>query len=72
MQACWLFLTRTVRATKLIAGDARVPKPLRCIAALGLLPIPGPVDEAVLLLVAPFLAIFYRTPMREAWEKAAK
>jgi hypothetical protein len=58
-------------ATKLIARDARVPKPLRWIAAIGLLPIPGPVDEAVLLLIAPILAIFYRTPMRDAWEQAS-
>jgi hypothetical protein len=48
-----------------------VPKPLRWIAAVGLLPIPGPVDEAVLLLIAPVLAIFYRAPMRDAWEKAS-
>ena len=67
----WSLLARTVMATKLIARDARVPKPLRWIAAIGLLPIPGPVDEAVLLLIAPILAIFYRTPMREAWEQAS-
>jgi hypothetical protein len=53
---------------KLIARDSRVPKPLRLIAAIGLLPIPGPVDEAVLLLVAPVFAIFYREPMRDAWQ----
>jgi hypothetical protein len=55
---------------KLIARDSRVPKPLRWIAAIGLLPIPGPVDEAVLLLVAPVLMIFYREPMRDAWQRA--
>jgi hypothetical protein len=52
---------------KLIAKDKRVPKPLRWIAAIGLLPIPGPVDEAALVLVAPIFVIFYRQPMREAW-----
>ncbi len=67
----WVFLTRTIRAMKLIARDARVPKPLRWIAAVGLLPIPGPVDEAVLLLIAPVFVIFYRAPMRDAWEKAS-
>ena len=35
-----------------------------------LLPIPGPVDEAVLLLLAPILFVFYRQPMREAWLNA--
>jgi len=65
------FLTRAIEATKLIARDARVPKPLRWVAAIGLLPIPGPIDEAVLLVIAPVFLIFYRAPMRDAWEKAA-
>jgi hypothetical protein len=64
------FVTRTMRAVKLLARDSRVPKPLRWIAAIGLLPIPGPVDEAVLLLTAPVFVIFYRDPMRDAWQQA--
>jgi hypothetical protein len=55
---------------RLLARDSRVPKPLRWIAGIGLLPIPGPVDEAVLLLVAPVFVIFYRDPMRDAWARA--
>jgi hypothetical protein len=55
---------------KHLARDSRVPKPLRWIAAIGLLPIPGPVDEAVLLLIAPIFMIFYREPMRDAWGQA--
>jgi hypothetical protein len=54
----------------LLARDARIPKPLRWLAGIGLLPIPGPLDEIVLLLVAPILVGFYREPMREAWERA--
>ena len=54
-----------------MARDGRIPKPLRWLAALGLLPIPGPFDEAVLLLIAPPLFIFYRGPMRDAWRRAA-
>jgi hypothetical protein len=57
---------------KLLARDTRVPKPLRWIAAIGLLPIPGPIDEAVLLLVAPIFLVFYREPMRNAWEQALR
>ena len=56
----------------LLARDDRVPKPLRWIAGIGLLPIPGPVDEAVLLLVAPVFLIFYREPMRDAWRRALR
>ena len=47
-----------------------MPKPLRWIAAIGLLPMPGPVDEAVLLLVAPIFVLFYRRPMRDALQQA--
>ncbi len=64
------FIARTIGAMRLLARDSRVPKPLRWIAAIGLLPIPGPVDEAVLFLVAPVFLIFYREPMRDAWRFA--
>jgi len=37
---------------------------------VGALPVPGPVDEAVLLLAAGILYTFYRQPMREAWQQA--
>jgi hypothetical protein len=66
------FVARTLRAMKLLARDGRIPKPLRWIAALGLLPIPGPFDEAVLLLVAVPLFVFYREPMSDAWQRARR
>lgn len=61
---------RTLRATKIVARDRRIPRPLRWISLVALLPIPGPFDEGVLLVLAPILAIFYRGPMREAWSAA--
>jgi hypothetical protein len=64
------FVARSIRATKLIVSDERIPRPLRWVAGIALLPIPGPFDEAVLLLVAPILVVFYRRPMREAWRRA--
>lgn len=64
------FLARALRATRVLARDERIPKPLRWIAAIGLLPIPGPIDELVLLLVAPIFAVFYRKQLSEAWNAA--
>jgi len=62
------FCKRLLRAVRLAAKDTRIPKPLRWLAALGLLPVPGPFDELVLLVVAVPLALLYRGPLREAWE----
>jgi len=47
-----------------------IPKPLRWLAAAGLLPIPGPFDEVILLLVAGILFVSYRPQLREAWKQA--
>jgi hypothetical protein len=64
------FLMRTIRAVKLAATDKRIPRPLRFLAALGLAPIPGPFDEALLLIIAIPLALFYRQPLADAWARA--
>jgi hypothetical protein len=66
------FVARLVRAGALIARDRRIPRPLRWGAAVGALPIPGPLDEALLLLVLPPLLVFYPRPMREAWQAARR
>ena len=63
-------MKRLIRALKLAARDPRIPRPIRAVAAFGLLPIPGPLDEAVLLLVAPVLALFYRAELVDAWRRA--
>jgi hypothetical protein len=65
-----VFGRRVIRATRLLVRDGRIPRPLRWLAGIALLPIPGPVDEAVLLVLAPVLFVFYRGPMREAWRRA--
>ena len=64
------FFRRLIRAVRIAARDKRIPKPLRWLAAVGLLPIPGPFDEAVLLIVAIPLGLFYRGPLKEAWQRA--
>ena len=63
-------LSRTIRAVRIVVGDGRIPRPIRWLAAVGLLPIPGPFDEAVLLLVALILLAFYRPQLRRAWREA--
>jgi hypothetical protein len=61
---------RAVRAVRLLARDGRIPRPLRWLAAFGLLPIPGPFDEAALLLVALLLWLFWRDRIADAWRRA--
>jgi hypothetical protein len=62
---------RMIQAVKILARDGRIPKPLRGLVALGLLPVPGPFDEIVLLIAGVILWTFYRDRLREAWDRAA-
>lgn len=62
---------RLIRSVKILARDSRIPKPLRGLAAFGVLPIPGPVDEAALFVVGLILWAVYRDTLREAWNQAA-
>jgi hypothetical protein len=63
-------MRRAVRAARLVAREGRIPRPLRWLAVFGLLPIPGPLDEAVLLLVAGLLWGFYRDELTAAWARS--
>jgi hypothetical protein len=65
-------LKRTIRAVKIAATDKRIPRPLRWLAAMGLAPIPGPFDEALLLIVGVPLALFYRKALADAWRLAER
>jgi hypothetical protein len=64
------FFKHVVRAVRCAATDKRIPKPLRLLVALGLLPVPGPFDEIVLLVAAVPLGLFYREPLAEAWRRS--
>jgi hypothetical protein len=66
------FIKRTARAVRIVIGHGGIPRPIRWLAAFGLLPIPGPFDEAVLLLVALILFVFYRQELRQAWRDAER
>jgi hypothetical protein len=70
MRTVRTLLAKTLRATAVLVRDRRIPRPLRWLAAFAVLPIPGPVDEAVLFLIAPLLWIFHRDEMRDAWRQA--
>ena len=59
-----------VRAVRLLARDGRIPRPLRALVALGVLPVPGPFDEAVLVVAAAILFAFYRPVLRDALRAA--
>lgn len=62
---------RLLRALSLVLRDERIPRPLRALGAFAVLPIPGPVDEAVLILLLPVLAL-YRRPLADAWRRAGR
>jgi len=65
------FFRRAVRAVRALAKDGALPRWLRALAAIGIAPIPGPFDEAVLLVVAAILWLGYRDRLRTAWRDAA-
>jgi hypothetical protein len=62
---------RAIQAVTILARDRKIPRPLRWLAVFGLLPVPGPFDEAVLLIVAALLFTFYPDRMRKAWRAAS-
>ena len=62
---------RAIRAVRIVVRDGRIPRPLRWGGALGLLPVPGPFDEIVLLGVGGIVWLFYRDQVADAWRKAA-
>jgi hypothetical protein len=60
---------RAIQVARLLAKDGRIPRPLRGLAVVGLLPVPGPFDEAILMAVAILLWLFYRDVMADAWKR---
>jgi len=65
-------MKRALRAVRILSRDGGLPRWLRGLAAVGIAPIPGPFDEAVLLVVAAILWLGYRDRLRAAWHDAAR
>jgi hypothetical protein len=61
---------RLIRTVAILVRDGRIPRPLRGLAAFGVMPIPGPFDEVVLFVVGLVLWAFYRDRLRDAWSRA--
>lgn len=54
---------RVARVLRRLVRDPRIPAPVRWLLLVGLLPIPGPVDEVALALAA-ILLLCYRRRVR--------
>ena len=63
-------MRKILRAVRILARDGGLPRWLRGLAAVGIAPIPGPFDEALLLVVAAILWLGYRDRLRAAWRDA--
>ena len=64
------FVRRFAGAVRIVLRDGGIPRPLRWLALAGLAPVPGPFDEAVLVLAALILLVFYRERLVKAWREA--
>jgi hypothetical protein len=52
-----------------LVKEPHLPRPLRALLVFALLPIPGPIDEAALLLATITIALFYRPRFRALLEE---
>ncbi|HEX6490018.1 MAG TPA: hypothetical protein VF002_01440 [Gaiellaceae bacterium] len=71
MRTAVRFVHRCIRSVTILAKDGRIPRPLRWLIVIGLLPVPGPFDEGVVLVAAALLFVFYRPLIRDGWSRAA-
>jgi hypothetical protein len=69
---CLRSARHVIQAVRVLGGDGRIPRPLGWLVVIGLLPIAGPLNEIVLLLVGVTLAVFYRDLMHEAWSSTTE
>jgi hypothetical protein len=60
-------MKRHLRVARKLATDPEIPRWLRWLLVFGLLPIPGPVDDLVVLFVAVVLVTCYRDRIRHQY-----
>lgn len=65
-------LARAARVARSLARDPRLPRPVRWLLMLSLLPVPGPFDELAGLLVLGLIALWWRPVLREALTSSAQ
>jgi len=61
-----------LRVARRLVSEPHLPRPLRWLLVFALLPIPGPVDEIALGVVALCLATFYRPRFKSLLEEERK
>lgn len=63
---------RIVRFAKMVGRDERLPLPLRALVLVGALPIPGPLDELLLVAgIVPLLTLpRWRGAITHAWRES--
>lgn len=64
-------LERLLKLAKLLARDPRVPRPVRALILVGLLPVPGPFEEAVLVGSLALLLVIRPGLIRTLWCESA-
>jgi hypothetical protein len=72
LRRTWRTIKRSVRTGKILATDRGLPVWLRVLFIIGCIQIPVlPFDEIALVLAVAIMAVFYRSTMRLAWQRAA-
>ena len=61
-------MNRHLRTARHVARDPRVPRWVRALLLIGILPIPGPVDEIGLVVGLVVLVVLYRPVIREHYQ----
>jgi hypothetical protein len=61
----WERVKRLAKTLQALAKDPRIPRPVRWLLVLALLPIPGPVDEIIGLVALGLIALFWRPILQE-------